>query len=654
MKKTKILIVSFLMLGIGFLISSCEPESNSLGRQLDKSEIDFEIIQDFTVDPGGNTVIMTNKTPGVVLTWDYGTGRSNKKIETVKYAFKGEYTIKVSAVTAGGVVELDPVTITVTDDNLNYVNDPLWTYLTGGVGEEKTWVLDLNAEGVSKYFGGPMYFWGTGDGWVSYHLLESGISRDDVNAQLGLDSSTGWNWNPDWKGNEWMFPNGAEDFGTMTFSLKGGPYVTVDNLSTGIKEEGTYFLDQNGHTLTFTDATMLHDSGNNSAADFTKVVVFSLTENTMQLGVIRINDPAMLVYNFISKEYSDNWVPQDLPDPDPAIDLNGGTIDDLLSVTTTTSKTWVMSPDTPFNWTDLNGGFLNNWNSVTDYENSGWAPFSSADQSSVIKNKITFNNDGTVSTIDSNGVEASGSYSTSTDGTNIITFTGINPSFPIGTGWASVSTTSQNQWKIVKTKVTGASVTDIWFGKRDESGKNEYMVYHFVLQNPNADDPIEVARKFIIKSLTGASGTRTFKVSDSWHVDWLAGDLTGGWTGPTTFANDFTSNTWIWTAAVKAGLQSPTLTFSTDGTTVTATKVQDGVTTSAEVIIDPENNTIDIDMDLIAFKDAANWLPTYGPTWYICKVPLSTIETNGLWLGKMGVNGSGDPEVTAIHYVISN
>lgn len=635
MKKTKILIVSFLMLGIGFLISSCEPESLSLGSQLDKSEIDFEIVQDFSVDPGGNTVILTNKTPGVVLTWDYGTGRSNKKTETVKYAFKGDYTIKVSAVTEGGIVELDPVTVTVTDDNLNYVNDPLWTALTGGVGNTKTWVLD------------------NGD----YGLAPGALSYADPATTVEWNNFTP-NWEPE--GN----PPGSEDVNmgwgsTMTFSLDGGPFMTTHKLNEGgVDESGTYFLDINEHTLTTTNATILRPDNYienaNNWNDNLKVLV--LNENQLRIAIYRTNDegPWWLIWNYVSKEYTDNYVPEDLPDPDPEIDLNGGSIDDLLSVTTTTSKTWVMSPDTPFNWTDLNGVFLNDWSSVTDYENSGWAPFSSADQTSVIKNKITFNNDGTVSTIDSNDVEATGTYSTSTDGTNVITFTGISPSFPIGTGWASASTTSQNQWKIVKTKLTGPTVTDIWFGKRDETGKDEYMVYHFVLEDPTAADPLEVARKFIIQSLTGPTGSRTFKVSDSWHVDWLAGDLSGGWTGPTTFADDFTSNSWVWTAAVKAGLQDPTLTFSTDGTTVTATKVQDGITTSAEVIIDPENNTIDIDMDLIAFADAANWLPTYGPTWYICKVPLSAIETDGLWLGKMGVNGSGDPEVIAIHYVISN
>jgi len=552
MKKTKILIASFLIFGIiGFLISSCEPETYSLGKSPDKSQIQYEIVQDFTVDPGGNTVIMTNLTDGVVITWDYGTGKSNKKTETVKYAFKGEYTIKVSAVTAGGIVELDPVTITVTDDNLNYVNDPLWTALSGGVGNSKTWVLDLDASGTCKYFVGPMYFYGTDNGW-----LEGGDS--------GCYGSDCWNWNADWKGNSWVFPNGAEDFGTMTFSLEGGPYVTTNNLSTGTNESGTYFLDKDAHTLSFTNASMLHDSGNQDCVEsWTEAKVFSLTEDTMQLGVYRKDScggRVLLVFNFISKDYSDNWVPQDLPDPDPSIDLNGGTVGDLLSTTTTTTKTWHMSPDTPFNWTDLNGSFLNSWNSVADYESAGWPGFTSADQATVVKNKITFSNDGSVTTVDSNGVESSGTYVTE-EGTNIITFTGITPSFPIGNSWARAETTSLNQWKIVKTAVTGTKVTDLWFGKRDETGKNEYMVFHFVLEDPNYDPDAEV-KAIITGNTWKLDSNRTYNVSTSY----------GALQGPCVYS-DFA--TWSWNplpgeqyAAGDAGVDYGDMTFNTDGTMV--------------------------------------------------------------------------------------
>ncbi|MFB9110131.1 hypothetical protein [Flavobacterium gyeonganense] len=469
MKNIKIIITTFLTLV--FLMSSCSPDTYSLDAVTDKSDIDFEIKQDFAVDPGGNTVILTNKTPGVVLTWDYGTGKSNKATETVKYAFKGNYTIKIKAVTGGGIVELDPYTVTVTQDNLSYVDDPLWNLLTGGVGKSKTWVLDLNADGISKYFIGPMYYYGTDNAW-----FEGG--------DKGCYGTDCWSWLPEWKGNQWIAAKG--DYGTMTFSLDGGPFLTTNHLMSPKygQESGTYFLDANAKTLTTSNATILHPNENENCVDnWQSMKIMSLTENTLQVGVLRktsCESAATFVFNFISKEYSDNWVPKDVPDPNPAIDLNGGTVDDLLATTTTTTKTWTLSKDSPFNWTDLTGAFLNPWNTVGDYP--GWAGYTAADQASVIKNKISFSDNGTIKTVDSNGVEKSGTYTTSTDGTNIITFSGISPSFPIGNSSSTVSTTADNKWKIVKTAKTGNVVTDIWFGKRDPN-KSEYMVFHFVLSN---------------------------------------------------------------------------------------------------------------------------------------------------------------------------
>ncbi|MBK0369418.1 hypothetical protein [Flavobacterium agrisoli] len=469
MKKIKLILTTCWVLAL--LVSSCAPDTYSLDGVTDKSDIHYEITQDLAADPGGNTVILKNTTPGVILNWDYGTGKSDKAEVKVQYAFKGNYTIKITAVTGGGLVELDPVTITVAQDNLSYVDDPLWTALSGGVGKSKIWYLDLNAEGVSKFFAGPQFFYGMDNGW-----LEGGD-----NGCYGTDC---WNWSPEWKGNEWLMPQG--DYGSMTFSLSGGALITTDHKMLGKKESGTYFLDTTNKTITLTGATILHDAGKDGCASnwSTNLKILSLTENTMQIGVVRdkCETPALLVYNFISKDYSDNWVPSDTPDPNPEIDLDGGSVGDLLSTTTTSTKTWHLSKDTPFNWTDLEGAFLNNWNSVADYEAAGWTGYVAADQATVVNNKISFSENGTVTTVDSTGKTASGTFTTSTDGTNVITFTGITPTFPIGSSWATVSTTENNQWKIIKTAKTGNVVTDIWFGKRDPA-KSEYMVFHFVLSN---------------------------------------------------------------------------------------------------------------------------------------------------------------------------
>lgn len=449
---------------LAMLVSSCSPDTYSLESETNKSDIQYDIIQDFSVDSGGNTVIMTNKTPGVVLTWDYVTGKSNKASQTVKYAFKGDYTIKISAVTGGGIVELDPVTISVTDDNLNYVNDPLWTALSGGVGKSKTWYLDLNADGVSKYFAGPMSFSGNKLGWQK---------------ECFGDAALCWTWEPEWKGNEWIADKG--DYGSMTFSLDGGPFVKVEHKLTTTRgtENGTYFLDTAKHELTLTNAAILQNGwAANDVADWSNYKIIALTEDVMQIAAYHKSKEEFVIFNFISKDYSDKWVPKDVPDPNPVIDLDGGSLNDLISVSTT--KTWSLSKDSPFNWADLAGTLLNPWNTVSDYPD--WTSYVAADQVNVVKNKISFSENGTVKTVASDGTTASGTYTTSTDGTNIITFSGINPSFAIGSSWATVATTSQNQWKIVKTAKTGNTVTDIWFGKRDEV-KSEYMVFHFVLSD---------------------------------------------------------------------------------------------------------------------------------------------------------------------------
>ena len=138
-------IAILLLITTGAIIS-CKKKEYALDSLPDKSQINMEVKQDLTIDAGGNTVYLINHSDQVEPVWDYVTGKSTRRVDTVRYAFQGDYIIKRSAVTSGGIVELDPITISVTKDNLNYVNDPLWTLLTGGVGNEKTWLLDFTID----------------------------------------------------------------------------------------------------------------------------------------------------------------------------------------------------------------------------------------------------------------------------------------------------------------------------------------------------------------------------------------------------------------------------------------------------------------------------------------------------------------------------
>jgi len=274
--------IALLIVVALLFILSCKKKDYSLPGLPDKSAIDMEVKQDLTVDPGGNTVYLTNHTDGVEPVWDYATGKSMRRADTVHYAFKGDYLIKRTAVTGGGLVQLDSVLIHVTQDNLNYVNDPLWNALSGGPGKEKTWVLDIDA----KVFDGPLYFYGTDNGWGGDCMKSGGDC---------------WNWNPKYADNTWLMPYG--DYGTMTFSLKGGPFVKVVHKMIPARgtENGTFYLDVNTKKLTMTNATPLHDAGVESCvSQWGNIRLLSLKENSMQFGILRGGScgAALLVYNY--------------------------------------------------------------------------------------------------------------------------------------------------------------------------------------------------------------------------------------------------------------------------------------------------------------------------------------------------------------------
>lgn len=459
MKKSNILF--YMLLALAVLATSCQDDSAELGDKLDPAEIQFDVIQDYETDEGGNTVILQNNTPGTISMWDYGTGKSTRQQDTVRFAFKGTYVIKFSAVTAGGIVPMPDVTIEVTEDNLLYVEDPLWDALSGGPGNEKSWVLDLNADGVSKYFTSPVYFSGDDVGWDFACMSEGGDC---------------WHWDPEWAGNQWIAP--AADYGIMTFSLKGGPFVTVEHKTNDYgTQEGTYYLDVNAKTLTLTDVMLLQTpNAINDIGNWNDGTLISLTENAMQIGFHHKTKNEFMVLNYISKEYSDNWVPEG-PTEDPNFDH--GDQQEILAVST--SKTWKFDLQVPYNWASLEGEFLNNWNSRADIVASGWAPYGDADVVNIDNSSITFAADGTVTVRQDDGTEETGTYTIDED-KNLVTFNGVTPTLPVAS-WVTATTTAENQWKIVKVEhdVLTDAVTGIWFGKRDPA-KSEYMVFHFVIR----------------------------------------------------------------------------------------------------------------------------------------------------------------------------
>ena len=458
---------------VAVLFSACSPEEFALGKKdVAPSDLVEGIAFKIEHDATNPNIVYLKSLMGPEYTplWNHPQGRSQEQTVTLKIPFAGTYDVEFGVMTRGGVVYGDTVTFTVDNLYAGFISDPLWSKLSGGAGNEKTWYLDLDENAVSRFFAGPLYFYGTNDSWES---VTNGIA-------VGGDS---WNWNPDYKGNSWLMT--AADFGSMTFDLKNGANVTIEHKTIPSRgtENAKYLIDVENHTMKISGGGILHDSNRDGAViDWGSLKIMSLTDSTMQLAALR--DPVLsgegaclLVYNFISKDYKDNWTPGVVAEPEPTLPDGWQT-----DVSQTTSKTikWVLSTETPFNWANLDGSLMNtDWTAADKY--ASWTGFNAAAAATYANFSLTLNSDAMSAVyVAPDGTSTTGTYTL--DDKGVYTFDGFKPNFVICGGWVTLSTTDANQWRITKVeKDLSGNVTGMWVGKRDPS-KAEYMVYHLIPQ----------------------------------------------------------------------------------------------------------------------------------------------------------------------------
>lgn len=257
--------------GLVTLLSGCRPEKIELGSALEKTALKF------TVTPSSNNandIVLKSLTPNATPYWVSPSGNSIKLTDTINIPFPGTYTIKYAVQSRGGLVYADPVTVTITSIDAKTVSEPMWVNLTGGLGKSKTWRLDVDANGKSKYFNGPVYFAG---------------------------ANMSWEWQAGWDG--WIIEKG--DYGTMTFDLIGNPNFQSNNLMfPALSGTGKVAIDLKAKTLTTIGAEVLHDKGNGQGAQVANwkkdIRIKSLTATQMQLVAVR-NDGVWLLYNYYSE-----------------------------------------------------------------------------------------------------------------------------------------------------------------------------------------------------------------------------------------------------------------------------------------------------------------------------------------------------------------
>jgi hypothetical protein len=199
--------------------------------------------------------------------------------------FSGSDPLLANTITYGTAADTINYSIRIFDPAiLEYYKDPLFTLLAGGIGKERTWVLDLDAKGVSAKFKGPLYFSGLDYGW------------DNQCTKTGGDC---WLYDPSY--DSWM--GAAQDYGSMTFGIKAGsaePVLKV--IQKGITKNGTfkggYFFDIKTKTISFIGAAPLN-MGRDQV--WSKAYVISLKEDRMQLGFKDPNKAEFAIHNYVRK-----------------------------------------------------------------------------------------------------------------------------------------------------------------------------------------------------------------------------------------------------------------------------------------------------------------------------------------------------------------
>lgn len=279
-------------------LTSCTPDSYSMASSapdmsLYKEGTDFTITQ--LSNP--NYIVLVNNRPNMVARWVYvaNNGISNDfasttNRDTLVLPYGGIYSFAIQYEGSGGLSQAsDSVKFTLpTNKSLIVDPDNLWTKLCGPTGT-KTWVLDLDANGKSYgAYKGPLFFYDTRFDW-------------DYIAGIKTPTTDMWSWCPDWPGNTWLMP--AMNYGTMTFNSDNLHMTAVRNAE-NVTTTGTFMLDGVNHTMTVKRTAILIDAGRVPVVSKrSSIKIFSITDNSMQLAVMRDNDPTQqncnLVYNYI-------------------------------------------------------------------------------------------------------------------------------------------------------------------------------------------------------------------------------------------------------------------------------------------------------------------------------------------------------------------
>ena len=166
-----------------------------------------------------------------------------------------------------------------------------------------TWEFDLKPDESHYKFVGPVFFYGKDACWASY-----------TNNQPVVGETTGWD--AEYANiKSWAITDPNHCGGTMTFYMdeEGNDKVKVHQiLADGSYKdsEGTFTVDAKGKTITMSVDPLnpVEYQGGITRTDETKIKVMSLSDEALQLGVIRSGDGQLMIYNYVTSDVKNGYV----------------------------------------------------------------------------------------------------------------------------------------------------------------------------------------------------------------------------------------------------------------------------------------------------------------------------------------------------------
>lgn len=165
-----------------------------------------------------------------------------------------------------------------------------------------TWEFDLKPDESHYKFVGPVFFYGKDASWASY-----------TNNQPVVGETTGWD--AEYANiKSWAITDPSHCNGTMTFykDEDGNDKVKVHQVQAdgSYKDsEGTFTVDEKNKTITMTidPLNAVENIGGITRTDETKIKVMSLSDEALQLGVIRSADGQLMIYNYVTSDVKNGY-----------------------------------------------------------------------------------------------------------------------------------------------------------------------------------------------------------------------------------------------------------------------------------------------------------------------------------------------------------